>query len=106
MQDNNQNNQFPDDNWSNDAPPPKKDVKPLLSLIFSIVGLVIGICCCTYAGMGLGIAAVILGIVFMSKHEQKGKGMAIAGIIIGALALIGSIINAILGAALIVGRLL
>ena len=59
----------------------KINVSCLLSMIFSLVGLVA-------FGIPCGIAAVIIGIIGIAEfnHEtQKGKGMGIAGIAVGAV---------------------
>lgn len=47
-----------------------------------------------FFGLGflLGLAAVILGIVaFSSKKPSKGKGMAIAGLVLGGLEVAGGL---------------
>lgn len=61
--------------------PKKNNVPALISFILSLVGLVI-------AGLPCGIAAVITGIIGMVKFNpetEKGKGFAIAGLIVGIL---------------------
>ena len=72
----------------------------------AITGMVCGIltilpsCCCGLFGLPLTILLVILSIVFSiiglvqikKNPAQKGKGMAIAGLIIGALGLIAAIL--------------
>ena len=59
---------------------------------FSIASLICGIismlcCICSCANLPLCIAAIVLGIITLTKHYD-GKGMAIAGIITGGLGLI------------------
>lgn len=57
----------------------KINTSALISLIFSLVGLVI-------AGIPCGLVAIITGIVGITKFNaetEKGKWMAIVGIIIG-----------------------
>lgn len=64
--------------------PLQYNVCGLLSFIFSLVGLLI-------FGMPCGTAAVILGIIGLctfKKELHKGKGLTIAGIIIGAVDII------------------
>jgi Domain of unknown function (DUF4190) len=59
------------------------------SLATSIVGAVLALICC--AGGIVPLAGIVLGIVALTqinKTDQDGKGMAIAGIVIGALALV------------------
>ncbi|MGN0114888.1 MAG: DUF4190 domain-containing protein [Acutalibacteraceae bacterium] len=55
-----------------------------------IVGIVANVCC----GFPAGIVALILGIIGLSKSKTmcgNGKGMAIAGIILGAVSIVWSI---------------
>jgi len=77
---------------------------PVISLILGVFGLVL-ICC--YAGFPLGAAAIVTGYLGMNNANKDpmqygGKGMAIAGIVLGAagiLVTLGWIIVAlILGA--------
>lgn len=67
------------------------NVRGLIAMILAIIGLfVFGIPC--------GIAAVVLGILgVVLAGENKGKGMAITGIVLGAFdaAAVAMIINAI-----------
>jgi hypothetical protein len=47
---------------------------------------------CIGGGALLGIAALVTGFIGMNKIKQsaeKGRGMAIAGIVLGALAMVG-----------------
>ena len=56
-----------------------------------IVGIVANVCC----GFPAGIVALILGIIGLSKSKTmcgNGKGMAIAGIILGAISIVLSIV--------------
>jgi len=53
----------------------------VVSLVLSLVGLLV-------AGLPCGAAAVITGIIGLVKYKpetEKGKGMAIAGIVVGAV---------------------
>ncbi|MBR6959128.1 MAG: DUF4190 domain-containing protein [Clostridiales bacterium] len=61
------------------------------SLICGILGIVGG-CCITYVGVGLGIAAIVMGVVAKKKGQ---RGMATAGLILG-------IISTVLAAAMII----
>lgn len=66
----------------------------LTSFIFSLVGLII-------AGIPCGVAALALGGTGLSKfnpNEEKGKGFAIAGIVIGVIDIVSVVINIILKA--------
>lgn len=55
---------------------------------FAIASMVCGImsllCCCTFLGLVLGIAAIVLAIITL-KNKYDGKGMAIAGIVTGGI---------------------
>ena len=61
----------------------------LTSFIFSLVGLII-------AGIPCGIVALLLGGKELKQNNEKGKGFAIAGIIIGIIDIVLVIINIIL----------
>ncbi len=63
----------------------------IASLVLGIVAAV-NICCCTYVGIICGTIAIILGIITLKKNGE-GRGMAIAGIICGA---IGGIVTLIM----------
>ena len=56
----------------------------IASMVCGIVSIVI--CCCEYIAIPLGIVAVVLGVLSIKKG-QGGKGMAIAGIVCGGVAL-------------------
>lgn len=71
----------------------QQNKKASRSLVLGIVGL-LGLCC-TVGGF-LGIPAVVLGIIGRSEIEasngnQTGSGMAIAGIVTGAIAALAAI---------------
>jgi hypothetical protein len=55
---------------------------------FAITSMVLGICSLVipYAGIILGILAVVFGAVSRNKNES-GRGMAIAGLVTGIVAL-------------------
>lgn len=60
----------------------------IVSLVFGILSLTMGCCCLLY--IPLGLVAVICGILGIANAEQSGgKGMAIAGLVCGGLALVG-----------------
>jgi hypothetical protein len=57
----------------------------LLSMIFGIISIPLLFCC--YIGIPLAIAAIVLGILGMSKAnrgEASNKGMSVAGVATGA----------------------
>lgn len=67
----------------------------MITGIVSVVGL-----CCTFGGL-IGIASIILGIsargeIAKSNGAQTGDGMAIAGIVTGAIALVVFVILIVL----------
>ncbi|MDE5570360.1 MAG: DUF4190 domain-containing protein [Ruminococcus sp.] len=72
-----------------------------LSIAAMVCGIVsiLGFCCCTPIGILCGLAGVILGIVSKTK-KMDGSGMALAGIITGAIGIVGSIIAMIIGASM------
>lgn len=60
---------------------------PTISLILGIIAVLLG---CCYGGFPLGAGAVIVGIIALNNEKNDpanygGKGMAIAGIITGAV---------------------
>lgn len=64
----------------------------IVSLVLGIVGLVVSCCCCI--GVPFDIAAIVVGII-AKKKNCGGQGMALAGIILGAVALVIYIITVI-----------
>lgn len=79
--------------------PPQNNTKALISMILGIVSVVLGLCCGVVALAG--IAAIVLGIIArkeidQSQGTQKGSGMALAGIITGAIAILLFVVGIIL----------
>ncbi|MCL2382844.1 MAG: DUF4190 domain-containing protein [Oscillospiraceae bacterium] len=68
----------------------------IASMVLGIVGLVLG--WCFYLFIPLGILAIIFGIIGMKKG---GRGMAIAGLIMGGLTLLVYLAMVILGLAIL-----
>lgn len=72
---------------------PQNNMQPQESKGVSIASMVLGIfsltfgCCITYVGIASAIAGIITGIISL-KNKKPGKGMAIAGIIMSAIALV------------------
>lgn len=67
---------------------PKKTLG-MLSMIFGIIGLVL--CALTFLDLPFVIASIVLGIIALvkiNKKQDSGKGMAIAGLITGGVALL------------------
>ena len=73
----------------------RSKVKEILALIFGILAVLIS-CCCTYLGIGLGIASIVLAI--LSKNENNGKmpGMALGGMICSIFAIVLCVVAIIL----------
>ncbi|MCM1132356.1 MAG: DUF4190 domain-containing protein [Ruminococcus flavefaciens] len=81
-------------------PPQNQGGSKGLSIASMVCGIVsiLGFCCCTPIGIICGLAGVILGILSKTKN-MGGQGMALAGIITGAIGIVGSIIWIIVGGA-------
>ncbi len=88
-------------NMSNQEPSQNGKGFAIASMICGIASIVL--CCFTYFALILSIAAIVLGIV-SKKKSSEGSGMALAGIITGAvgalIALTFIIIGAVAGAAM------
>lgn len=67
-------------------------IVPILALVFGILGLIA--CCLPCLGYPVAITAIVLGIIGLSKN---GRGLAIAGISLGTVSFVLSLINSILG---------
>ena len=81
------------------APDQKEGGSKPLAIASLVCGIVSLLCsCCGWIGIVLAVAAVVLGIISINKHED-GKGMAIAGIVCGGIGLVIGIIVVIMGAA-------
>ncbi len=70
----------------------------IASLVCGIVSI-IGFCCCIPVGIICGIAAIVCGVISRVKN-MNGAGMAIAGIVTGAVGFVGTVIWAIIGGAM------
>ena len=69
----------------------KQNSMALTSFILSLVGLIV-------AGLPCGIVAIITGIIGLVKFDatkEKGKGFAIAGLIVGVIDVVAVIISTI-----------
>ena len=67
----------------------KQSALSIVSFVFSLIGLLI-------AAMPCGLVALITGIIGVAKFDpakNSGKGLAIAGIIKGAIDIIAGILN-------------
>ncbi|MFZ4668459.1 MAG: DUF4190 domain-containing protein, partial [Microthrixaceae bacterium] len=98
------------------APPPAQPYNPVIggaaqqqnglaiaSLVCGILTMVLGFCC-GFVGLIPGIAALVTGYLGLRKADEmggSGKGMAIAGMVLGGIGLVISLIFAIfVGAAM------
>lgn len=77
-------------------PPAGREGFAIASLVVGILGLIIS-CCFPYLSLPMAIVAIVAGIYTVTKG-RGGKGMAYAGIILGAITLILSIIWMAVGA--------
>ncbi len=77
------------------APPPvvysQDQTLPIVSLVFGILSIPLGFCC--YAGIPLGIVALITGYIGFNNEKTNperygGRGFAIGGMILGGLVLL------------------
>lgn len=69
-------------------------ILPIISLITGILAIIIG---CCYGGIPLGAGAIITGVIALNQEKEDptkygGRGLAIAGIITGAVGFSISII--------------
>ena len=69
----------------------------IVSLVLGIVSILAG-CCCGLCGAPVPIAAIITGVIAKVK-KKPGSGMALAGIITGAVGLVVAIVMVIVGIA-------
>lgn len=101
------------------APPPAQPYNPsiggtaqqqnglaIASLVCGILTLVLGFCC-GFIGLIPGIAALVTGYLGLRKADEMGgagKGLAIAGMVLGGIGLVISLIFAVfIGAAMLSG---
>jgi hypothetical protein len=79
-------------------PPQQNNTIGLLGMIFGIVG--IPAACCAFLGFLLGAAGIVLGVLGMKRVSEgtaSNRGMALAGVICGAVAVVLSIISGAIG---------
>lgn len=76
-----------------------------VSMILGIIAVVLSVvCCCCYPlGYILGPAALITGIVSLVKRPYSQKGMAIAGVVLGAFALMFALVITLMSPEIIEG---
>ncbi len=71
----------------------------IASMVCGIIALVFS-CCLYYISIPLSIIAVILGGVAIAK-KNNGKGMAVAGLVTGIIALVPAILVIIFGSSIL-----
>ena len=80
-------------------PVEKTNPLAIVSMILGIVSAVITVFCCCFsygANLPVAIAAIITGVLQMkSKTNQKGHGMALAGVITGGASIVLTLIAAV-----------
>ena len=76
----------------------KKSSLDKVSMIIGIIAICFStvLCCCFPISYILSPIAIILGIIYVKKYPQEKNGKAIAGIVLGAVALMFTIIITIL----------
>lgn len=85
------------------------NIVALISMIAGILGLPAS-CCCNCFSVPFAITAIVMGIIALRQfratpYRFTGKGMAIAGLTCGILALVLSIVMLALGLALNLGKI-
>ena len=84
------------------APTPKKEKKQMN--IFAIIGFVVSLVCflgiiqTSVIGPLAGLIFSIVALVQIKKNNQKGKGLAVAGVILGSIATLVSLVVLIITA--------
>jgi len=79
-------NDFGDMNTLN--PEPEKSQLPLVSMSLGISGVVSGFFCCELIAIPLGIAAIVLAVICLTKKIEYNKGFTWAGLGTGIAAVV------------------
>jgi len=77
------------------APPAKTNSLALTGLIFGILAVTLGWCCCyglPFSIPGLVCSLVALGQIKDDPIHQQGRGLAIAGLVLSCLSLLAAIV--------------
>lgn len=69
---------------------PKKEGIGVLAIVSLVMGILSLVCCCVGVGIPFGIAGIILSIIAISG--QKGKGVAIGGLVTSIIGTVFSLI--------------
>lgn len=78
--------------YQQQAPQQPSKTKSILALVFGILSIIIS-CCCTYLGIALGIAGIVLAVLSKKDNGDKMNGMAIAGMICSIIAIIICVVS-------------
>ncbi len=73
----------------------RSKTKEILSLVFGILAILIS-CCCTYLGIGLGIAGIVMAVLAKNDNNGKMPGMALGGMICSIFAIVICVVCIIL----------
>lgn len=75
-------------------PPPQPQGSPVLAIISLVCGIVgiITTCCCGLFGLPIPLAAIICGGIALAQPNSQGKGMAIAGVVLGVICFLLAIV--------------
>lgn len=73
----------------------RSKTKEILSLVFGILAILIS-CCCTYLGIGLGIASIVMAVLAKNDNNGKMSGMALGGMICSIFAIVLCVVSIIL----------
>ncbi|MCH5280495.1 MAG: DUF4190 domain-containing protein [Lachnospiraceae bacterium] len=77
------------------APQQPSKTKSILALVFGILSIIIS-CCCTYLGIALGIAGIVMAVLSKKDNGDKMNGMAIAGMVCSIIAIVISVVSIVL----------
>jgi hypothetical protein len=83
------------------GPPQQTNIFGLLAMILGIVS--IPAACCSFLGLAVGAAAVVLGVLGIRKAsagQASNRGQALAGIICGGVGLLLAVVGAIAASAM------
>ncbi|MGI8979459.1 MAG: DUF4190 domain-containing protein [Pirellulaceae bacterium] len=82
-------------------PPPQPQGSPVLAIISLVCGVlgVVTTCCCSIFGLPVPIIAIVCGGIALAQPNSSGKGMAIAGVVLGVLCVLLAIVLLIIGLA-------
>jgi hypothetical protein len=70
--------------------PPPTESPPVLAIISLVCGVlgIVTTCCCGILGVPVPIIAIVCGGIALAQPNSSGKGMAIAGVVLGVICLL------------------